>query len=342
VVDLSAVFDYERLILGMYESNPSAQRTGCLRSSGKDPVREVSPVNLNQLWIFYHVAKHRSFSLAAEALFLTQPSVSTQVKLLENTYKIRLFERFGKKIELTDHGQILYGYAEKIFNLVSEADGVINDMIGMERGTIRISAGLTIGTYYLPPLLERFKRKFPNIDIQMKVVNSQEVIENTLSFKSDLGFIGSTTHYDERLVVSPFMEEEFVLIVSPRHEFGRLKTIPFSRLNGQPFLLREQGSSSRQLIEDELKRVKVSVKVTMELGSNEAIKRCVEADLGISMISRNVIGQELKAGRLNMVALSNRKVTRKSFIIFHKDKYLSSVLRSFLKVTSEFSEKFVL
>lgn len=299
-------------------------------------------MNLNQLWIFYHVAKHRSFSLAAEALFLTQPSVSTQVKLLEDAYKVRLFERFGKKIELTDHGQILYGYADKIFNLVSEADGVINDMIGMERGTIRISAGLTIGTYYLPPLLDMFKREFPNIDIQMTVVNSREVIENTLSFKSDLGFIGSTTHYDERLVVNPFMEEEFVLIVSPRHEFGRLQRIPIARLNGQPFLLREQGSSSRQLIEDELRRNKVSVKVTMELGSNEAIKRCVEANLGISMISRNVIGQELKAGLLNMVTLSNRKLTRKSFIIFHKDKYLSSVLRSFLKVTSEFSEKLVL
>jgi DNA-binding transcriptional LysR family regulator len=293
-------------------------------------------MNFNQLWVFYHVAKYKSFSVAAEALFLTQPSVSIQVKLLENSYKIKLFERFGKKIALTDYGQVLFSYCEKIFNLVDEAGSVINDMKGMNIGSLKISASLTLGTYYLPDILDTFKMKYPNIEIQMRVGNTEEVIESILSFKSDLGFIGLMVS-NEKLIITPFLEEELVIIVSPSHEFAKFKTIHLSRLNEQAFIQREKGSATREMVEEKLKKERVSVKMVMELGSNEAIKRAVEVGLGISIISENIVKREVKAGLLKIIRLSSEKITRKFYIIYHKDKYLSNIIQEFLKMALEFS-----
>jgi DNA-binding transcriptional LysR family regulator len=293
-------------------------------------------MNFNQLWIFYNVAKHKSFSSAAEALFLTQPAISTQVKLLENYYKIRLFDRYGKKIKLTCAGEVLFSYAEKILNLIKEADSVIEDIKGTNSGILKISASLTMGTYYLPNILSIFKRMYPNIEIQMMVGNSEGVIENVLSFNSDLGFIGHMVSH-EKLIITPSIEEELVIIVSPSHEFASQKAIKLSKLNGQYFILREKGSGTREEVEGKLKMENVVVKVIMELGSNEAIKRAVEAGLGISIISANVVEREVDAGLLKMVRLSPKKIKRNFYIIYHRDKYLSSIIRSFLQMTSEFS-----
>jgi DNA-binding transcriptional LysR family regulator len=296
-------------------------------------------MNLNQLWVFYNVANHRSFSLAAKQLFLTQPSISTQVKLLENSYKIRLFERFGKKIELTDPGKILFSYAEKIFNLATEADTVIEDMKGMKSGNLRIDTSLTLGAYYLPDILSAFSSKFPNIEVEMRVGNTYEVVENVLTFRADLGFIGHM-ELNPKLVVAPFIEEELVIIASPSHEFCKEKTFRVSRLNGQPFILREKGSGTRKEVEEKFKKAHVSVKVVMELGSNEAIKRAVEEGFGISIISANVVKREVDAGLLKVIRLPREKITRIFYIIYHKDKYLSNIIKSFLKITSEYSQNY--
>ncbi|MDI7260194.1 MAG: selenium metabolism-associated LysR family transcriptional regulator [Thermodesulfobacteriota bacterium] len=296
-------------------------------------------MNLNQLWIFYNVAKLKGFSLAAEALFLTQPSISTQVKLLENSYNIKLFERFGKKIELTNHGQVLFSYAEKIFNLTQEADSVIEDLKGMKGGNLKIDTSLTLGAYYLSDILTAFNLKFPNIKIQMRVGNTQKVVENVLTFKTDLGFIGQIESH-EKLVVLPFIEEELVIIVPPSHEFAGQKTIKLSRLNGQPFIMRGKGSMTREEVEKIFKKERLSVNVRMELESNEAIKRAVEDGLGISIISANVVKREVEAGLLKIVRLSGEKVTRNFSIIYHKDKYLSNIIQSFLKIATEYSHRY--
>ena len=296
-------------------------------------------MNFNQLWIFYNVAKYRSFSRAAKALYLTQPSISTQVKLLEKSYNIRLFERFGKKVELTHYGQNLFSYAEKIFNLTQEADRVIEDLKGMRSGNLRIDTSLTLGSYYLSDILAAFASKFPNIKIQMGVGNTQEVVENVLTFRTDLGLIGHTESH-EKLVVIPFIEEELVIIVSPPHEFARQKKIKPSRLNGQPFIMRERGSMTREVVEGIFKQEQISVNGIMELASNEAIKRAVEDGLGISIISANVVTREVKAGLLKVVRLSGEKVTRHFSIIYHKDKYLSNIIQSFLEIAAEYAHHY--
>jgi len=296
-------------------------------------------MNLNQLWIFHNVAYYKSFSLAANALFLTQPGISTQVRLLEDYYKLKLFDRYGKKIRLTNAGEKLFLYSEKIFNLVKEADNVIEDTKGVNSGTLKLSSSLTMGTYYLPDILSTFRKKYPNIEVQMVVGNSELVVENILSFSSDLGFIAKSVS-NQKLIINPFIEEELVMIVPGSHEFARQKTIRINNLNGQCFIMREKGSATRQEIEAKFERENVGVKVTMELGSNEAIKRAVEAGLGISILPANVVRREVKSGLLKIIRFSGERFTRKFHIIYHKDKYLSNMIMQFLNMASELSKDY--
>ena len=293
-------------------------------------------MDLNQFWVFYNVAKHKSFSVAAEKLFVTQPLISTKVKQLETSYNTRLFERFGRKIELTRGGEILFEYADRIFNIIKEADTHMEDMKGIRFGNLKISAGLTLGAYYLPPLLAAFKKSYPNIEIHMKVKNKQEVIEDILSFRDDLGFVGYMEP-NEKLVIIPLWEEELVLIVSSSHEFAKLKTIALSKLNGQPFILREKGSGTRELVEEKLNNQRVSIKIIMELESHEAIKRAVEVGLGICIIPRCAIKREVEKGLFRVIRLAKEKMSLKYYIIYHKDKYLSTIIQTFIKMALKLS-----
>lgn len=296
-------------------------------------------MNLNQLWIFYNVVIHKGFSSAGEALFLTQPAISTQIKLLEESYKVKLFERHGRKIELTDAGKILFSYAEKIFTLAREAENVIEDTKELKRGTIKISASLTMGTYYLPDILNIFKKQYPNIEIQMTVGNSEFVVQNILSFNSDLGFLAQQIS-NEKLLIHPFIEEELVLIVPPSHEYATRKNIEFNKINGQNFIMREKGSGTRDEIENKFKNENIKVNVIMELGSNESIKRAVEAGLGVSILPANVVKREAKSGLLKIIHFSGKKFTRKFYIVYHKDKYISNLIKSFLKLIFELSNRY--
>jgi DNA-binding transcriptional LysR family regulator len=275
--------------------------------------------------------------VAAEKLFVTQPLISTKVKQLESSYKTRLFERFGRKIEMTHAGNILFEYADRIFNIVKEADTHMEDMKGIGFGNLRISAGLTLGTYYLPPLLSAFTKNYPNIEIHMKVKNKKEVMEDILSFKDDLGFVGYMES-NEKLVITPLWEEELVLIVSSSHEFAKRKTISLSKLNGQPFILREKGSGTRELVEEKLNKKRISVKVVMELESHEAIMRAVEAALGICIIPTCAIKREAERGLFKVIRLTQERIFLKYYMIYHKDKYLSTIIQEFIKMALELSD----
>jgi len=286
-------------------------------------------MHLNRLWVFYHVAKHKSFSLAAASLFLSQPSVSNQVKLLEDAYGLKLFERFGRNIELTNTGQILYSYAERIFGLIKEADSVIEGIKGMKYGGIKISASHTLGAYYLPDIIDLFRRKHPRIEIQMDVGYTQSVVESVLSFKSDLGLIGSAASHPH-IVSAPLWKEELILIVPPDHPFARSGTIRIDRLQDQSFIMSEKGSGVRDITEELLFGKGSSPRIVMELGENEAIKHAVASGLGITLISATVAKRELAAGTLRAVRLSGTRIMRQFSVIHHKDKYLSRLIKAFL------------
>jgi LysR family transcriptional regulator, transcriptional activator of the cysJI operon len=289
---------------------------------------------LNQLWVFYNVALHNSFSLAAQALFMTQPGISTQIKLLENYYEVKLFERYGKKIKLTNTGEILFSYTERIFNLIQESGTIIEDIKGGNSGNLKISASLTMGTYYIPNIISVFKKNNPHIEIQMSVGNSGFVIDSILSFKTDLGFLAYRV-FNEKLVIKPFMEEELVMIAAPHHPLVSQKNVDLRILNGQSFIMREKGSATREEIEAKFKSENIEIKVVMELGSTEAIKYTVEAGLGISIVPAEVVRREVEANLLKVIRFSDKKFTRKFYIAYHKDKHLSHIINHFLETALE-------
>jgi len=294
---------------------------------------------LNQLWIFYTVAIHESFSAAAKYLYLTQPNISTQVKQLENYYGTRLFERYGKRIKLTEAGERLFSYAEKIFSLIREADSVIQDIKGMKSGSLRISASLTMGTYYLPYMLSIFRKQYPNIEIQMTVGNSESVIQNILSMKSDLGLVAHLVN-NENLASYPFLEDELVMIVAPYHDFAQQDHVTLDKLNNQLFIMREKGSATRDEIESRLHEYNIHVNVVMELASNEAIKHAVEVGLGISILPADVVKKEVELKLLKIVRFSKKRFSRNFYLIHHKDKYLSNAIISFIKLAATHSNQF--
>ena len=291
--------------------------------------RDKIAMQLNRLWVFYHVARHKSFSRAAEALFLSQPSVSSQVKLLEEACGLKLFDRFGRGSGLTNAGEVLYAYAERIFDLVKEADGAIEELRGADAGTIRISASNTLCAYYLPDVIDRFRRGHPRVEIQMDAGYTENVVDSILKFKSDLGLVGRAIA-DPNIVTLPLWEEELVLIVPPGHPFAAGDTIDTSEIKDQPFIMSETGSGVRAITEEIFLRAGLSPRVVMELGENEAVKRAVAAGLGIAIISARVAKRELEAGSLLAVRLAGQKMLRIFHMIHHKDKHLSPLVRAFM------------
>jgi len=286
-------------------------------------------MHLNQIWVFYQVAKHKSFSQAADSLFLSQPAVSNQVKLLEESYGLKLFDRSGRGVELTNPGEILLTYAERIFNLAQEADSVIEEIQGLKAGGIRISASNTLGAYYLPDILDLFRKKHPRVEIRMNVGYTQTVVEDILAFRSDLGLIGREVLHPN-IVITPLWEEELVLIVPPDHPFAERRVVDREELRGQPFIMSEAGSGVRDITDGILSSAAISPQVVMELGENEAIKRAVASGMGITLISAMVARRELEAGQVRAVGLTGSRIFRKFHIIHHKDKYLSKLIRAFL------------
>jgi LysR family transcriptional regulator, transcriptional activator of the cysJI operon len=289
-------------------------------------------MDLGQLRVFHQVARLKSFRAAADALFVTPPAVSIKIKQMEERYGLRLFERAGRKVELTDAGEALLGYAEQVFRLVKEADDHLNDLKGGMTGNLRISTGLTVGTYHLAPLINAFSKQFPSVDIQMNVTNKKGVVDGILSLKDDLGFVGNGP-FDPNLVAARLWEDELVVITSKSLSFGDKPTILPAELGQQPLIVRERGSGTRECIEESLRRQGVATKTFMELGSDEAIKRAVAVGLGISIVPVGVVENEVKLGIIREYRLKAQRLHLDYFMIYHKDKYISRLIKAFMELT---------
>lgn len=286
-------------------------------------------INFHQLYIFYHVAKELGYSKAAEKLSISQPSVSIQVQELEKQCGMLLFDRLGKRIYLTEAGQVLYNYAERLFNLAAEMEGALDELRGMGRGRLSLGGSTTCGIYLLPPVLGLFKERFPGVDVNLSVANAKQVQEKLRQNELNVGFIGgSQVHPD--LVAEPFIADELVLIVSPTHPFANRRNVNARDLESEAFIMREEGSGTRAATMARLEALRVEPKVLMELGNTEAIKRAVAAGLGVSVVSQYSVIWELAAGHLCRITVDGLNLRRQLSIIFHKDKQLSRTARAFI------------
>ena len=287
----------------------------------------------HKLKVFCTVAETRSFSKTSEIIHLTQPAVSLQVQALEELYETKLFDRSGGSVTLTPAGELLYKYAKEILSLYASARRDINAMIGLVKGNLSIGASSTIGNYLLPSVIVAFRRNHPRISTNLVVGNTKFVVEKLLAGEIDLGLVEGDVA-KQNLVVERLIPDEMVLIMSPNHDWARRKNVSVSEMTKEPIIMRESGSGTRQMIEKFLEEHRIppdSLKVSLYLGSTEAIKTAVEDGLGVAVMSAWAARKEIKAGSLVAVSFKDARFTRYFSLIVRKKGFTSHTLGEFLE-----------
>jgi DNA-binding transcriptional LysR family regulator len=296
-------------------------------------------MNLNQLKIFYLAAKRGSLSAAAEALYITQPAVTKGIQRLQEHYEIKLFNRFGKKMALTDAGEVLYGIAESIFELENQAEESLRDFQQRKRGFIRILSSESFGSYYLPFIVNRFSKENPRIRISVNLLPTEQIVEKTATLANDLGFISYPVPH-KKLFMREVLEDSYQIIVPAGHPLASKSVIEPEDLAGQSLIVHEKGSAPRKSTEEFLRRHNITIPIPLELSNNEAIKTAVEEGLGIAVITRRVVSKEIEMGTLRAIPLSDPAMKRKFYPIHHKDKYISHPLQDLVDMVQQWAAEY--
>ncbi len=292
---------------------------------------------LHQLKVFETVARHGSFTRAAEELFITQPTVSSQVKQLTKAVGLPLFEQIGKSLYLTDAGRELLATCQDIFERLNNFEMKIADLKGTKQGQLRLAV-ITTAKYFVPRLLGSFCKRYPGIDIALKVTNHQEIQQRMLENEDDL-YIVSHPHKDIDLWSQPFLDNPLVVIANREHHLVNKKNIDISSLNDEPFIMREKGSGTRDAVLDLFEKHNVSVKVRLELGSNEAIKQAIAGGLGISVLSEHCLISEGQFSELKVLDVQHFPIARRWYVSRLAGKKLSVIAQTFLEYLLEESPK---
>ena len=290
-----------------------------------------------RLQVFHSVAKLLSFTKAAESLHMTQPAVTFQVRQLEEQFNTRLFDRTHNRISLTEAGQVIYEHASKIFELYGQMENSVREITGEIGGTLTLGASTTIAEYMLPALLGNFRTEFPDINIQLKVSNTDGIVSMIENNEIDLGVVEAPVH-NKNLVVEMCREDQLVCVVPPGHPLAKQEKANLEDITNYPYICREEGSGTREVINEYLEQHGVPethLKLTMELGSPEAIKGAVEAGMGISIVSIATVAKELELKTLTVVNLEP-KLTRPFSFVYKKQKFRVQVMEELLEFAREY------
>ncbi len=287
-------------------------------------------MNIHQVHIFNIAAKTLSITKTAKKMHLSQPSVSIQIKDLEDSLNVRLFERINRKITLTDAGKVFYSYSEKLLNLIDEINAVMNEFSSGDVGKLVLGTSNTIGIYVLPKYLGYFKESFPKAEISMMILNRQEALEQCISGELDFAFLQDPPKHPD-LHAEFFMKDELVIVCSPKHRWAGRDHLTIKMLTSEPeqIILREEGSGTRGLIEYVLKRYGIERNVTMELSSSEGIKRAVEANLGVAVLSKNVIKTEVQNKSLVAIDIKDLNTKRDFYLVHNKKRKFMPLMEKF-------------
>lgn len=284
---------------------------------------------LHQLKVFEAVARHNSFTRAAEELFLTQPTVSMQVKQLTRSVGLPLFDQVGKRLYLTEAGQQLLSASREIFDKLDQIEMTIADLKGLKQGKLRLAV-ITTAKYFVPRLLGPFCQKYPGIDIALQVTNHRGITERLGENLDDL-YIVSQLPEGLNLSSYPVLENPLVVLATASHPLVGQKQIPIELLADEPFIMREPGSGTRKSVQELFDRHGVSVKVRLELGSNEAIKQAIAGGLGISVLSRHTLALEGATEQLAILDVQEFPIQNQWYVIYPKGKQLSIVAQAFFE-----------
>ena len=287
-------------------------------------------MDVRDLQIFLSVAKHLNFTRASEEVNLSQPSVSVRMRQLERDVGSKLFEQLGKKVGLTEAGKLLVPYASNVILAVDDARNAMDELQGLERGSLRIGASTTPGMYLIPKTIAHFKRRYPKIDVHLTVKDTRQIEEGVIQNEFDFGFVGGHLTGDEVNVVS-WITDELVLIVPLGHRLAGRRLVKPQDLSTEQFIFREQGSASRAVVAAHLRKARIEAEAVMEMANPESVKKAVQNGLGIAFISAFAVESELKAKTLLTIKVQNLQVRRELKIVYRKDKHLSPAARAFLE-----------
>jgi len=291
-------------------------------------------MDVRDLQVFLSVSKHLNYTRAGEEINLSQPSVSVRIRQLESELRVKLFEQLGKKVVLTDAGQLLVPYANRVIAAVDDAHHAIDELQGLERGSLRIGASTTPGMYLVPQVVARFKRSHPKIDIHLRIKDTREVEDGVLNNEFDFGFVGGHLAAAE-VSAHAWLTDELLLVVSPDHRLRNKKTVRKQDLEGESFIVRESGSATRATIVTQLQQANFELETVIEMENPESIKKAVQSGLGIAFISKFAIATELRAKTLTAIRVRDLTINRELKIVHRKDKHLSRAAVAFIEMARD-------
>jgi DNA-binding transcriptional LysR family regulator len=291
-------------------------------------------LNLKQLEAFYLVVKKGSFTKAAEELNVTQPAVTMQVKSLERTLNLKLIQQIGKRIQLTEAGELLYQYGGRIFDLVDEASEKMGDFKKLMRGTLKIGTTKNYARYIMPSLLSEFQKRFPRTKVNLDEGNSEDMARSVLEGKNELALI-SQLNLDRRMKALFFSTVEFVLVTSPEHRFSQRVSVSLRELNGEPVILREKGSGSRAAILRKFQEYGIWPSVIIEASSLDFIVGYVRQNKGVSFMFEPDIKEELEKEALKVIPVEEGNIIFFTDLIYDSEKSLSPPAQAFTKMVDE-------
>jgi LysR family transcriptional regulator, transcriptional activator of the cysJI operon len=286
-------------------------------------------VNFRKLKIFYETAIYLNMTKVAKEMYISQPSISQSINELEAELGVKLFDRIGKKLFLTHEGEVFLNYTRRILNLYDESVKSIRDFADNKKGKIIIGASTTIGIYILPDIIKDFSSKFKDIEISLIIENTKNIEKLILENKIDFAYVEGEVHSDE-IHKEIAWKDELVFICGDENKLKDFNVVSAKTLEREKFIMREEGSGTREHTEIFLKKNKINFNTFLELGNTEAIKRTVEANLGVGCISYRAIEDNLNLGKLFYFRLEEGKIERDLYFIMHKDKFISNNMRIFI------------
>ena len=286
-------------------------------------------MNIRKLEIFYRTAKCLNMSQVAKDMYISQPSISQCISEIESEVDAKLFDRIGKKLYLTHEGQIFYEYTRRILNIYEEGINVIRSSKS-NKGKLVIGASTTIGTYIMPYIIHKFNQKEKDIEISMIIDNKHNIEELILNNKVDIAFIEGTVNSKE-IILKDIWTDELVFISSINHEWNGKKYLDIEDLKNNKFIIREDGSGTRQRFEGFLENKDIKFNSYIELSNLEAILNYVKLNIGVSCVPYMSVLSEENSKSINVYRIKDHKINRSLYSAIHKDKYISKPIECFMK-----------
>lgn len=296
-------------------------------------------ITFRQLKVFESAARHLSYTRAAEELHLSQPAISMQIKQLEESVGLPLFEQIGKKMHLTSAGREMYTYSQSIGNLLDEAEIVLEELKGVSRGKLAISVATT-ASHFATRLLAAFSQRYEEVTISLDITNRASLRDQLEANQPDLVIMGQPPEGVE-VESEAFMDNPLVMIAPANHPLAKEKNLPLKRFEDEHFVVRESGSGTRSSIQRFFDEHGVSFHTGIEMSSNEAIKQAVEAGLGLGIVSIHTLELELQTGILVMLDVEDFPIMRNWHIVQRSGKRLSPVAQMFKQFVLNEAEQFI-